>query len=233
MKIIKHSDTLFQLRDMWVINCYLVKEADGWTLIDCLTAGKENAILSAARDIGATISRIAITHAHVDHIGAIDGLVNALPAVEVMGASQSAEFMRGNLTLRADQPQTALKPSSYPKVKTQPTRLVKDGDRIGSLRVVECHGHTPAHLAFYDERDGSLIAGDAFQTQGGIAVAGTWRWGFPLPVFGTWYRPLAVQSAHKLLALDPSRLAVGHGKVLENPQTAMRAAIDEAERKMK
>ena len=70
-----------------------------------------------------------------------------------------------------------------------------------------------------------MIAGDAFQTQGGVAVAGTYELLFPLPAFATWHKGLALESARKLLALQPSALAVGHGRMLSQPQAAMERAI--------
>ena len=41
----------------------------------------------------------------------------------------------------------------------------------------------------------------------------------------TWHKPTALTSARALRALDPSRLAVGHGKVVETPGEAMDKAI--------
>jgi hypothetical protein len=80
-----------------------------------------------------------------------------------------------------------------------------------------------------DTRDQSLIAGDAFQTAAGIAVTGVLRVLFPFPAFATWHKPTALQTAHKLRALNPSRLAVGHGSVIENPAALMDKAIAEAQ----
>jgi glyoxylase-like metal-dependent hydrolase (beta-lactamase superfamily II) len=84
-------------------------------------------------------------------------------------------------------------------------------------------------MAFFDTRDGSLIAGDSFQTLGGIAVSGVIRPLFPLPALATWHLPTALESARRLRALSPSRLAVGHGRVLESPAAAIDAAIAVAE----
>lgn len=85
--------------------------------------------------------------------------------------------------------------------------------------------HTPSHIALFDQRDGTLIAGDAFQGAGGIAVSGTIRPLFPFPAMATWYKLAALQSARRLAALSPSRLAVGHGRVLESPGSSISEAI--------
>jgi glyoxylase-like metal-dependent hydrolase (beta-lactamase superfamily II) len=52
---------------------------------------------------------------------------------------------------------------------------------------------------------------------------------FPLVGFATWHRPTALESAKALRALEPARLAPGHGKVVESPLAAMDAAIKRAE----
>jgi hypothetical protein len=47
----------------------------------------------------------------------------------------------------------------------------------------------------------------------------------------TWHLPTALATAVSLRTLNPTRLAVGHGRVLENPLAIMDAAIQEAEKK--
>jgi hypothetical protein len=44
----------------------------------------------------------------------------------------------------------------------------------------------------------------------------------------TWHRPTEIETARALRALDPARLAPGHGKVVESPAAAMDAAIANA-----
>ena len=223
------SGNLIQVTKFWVMNCYLVGEEDGFTVIDTGMAGVEKMVLAAAERARRPIKRIILTHAHSDHVGGLDALKAALPEVEVIASEQSAHFLTGDKSLEPGQADVPLK-GDYPSIETRATRMVQDGDTVGSLRVVASPGHTPGHIALFDERDGTLIAGDAFQTLGGIAVAGVVRWRFPLPGFATWHKPTAADSAEKLLALNPSRLAVGHGRVLENPTAAMRKAVAEARR---
>jgi glyoxylase-like metal-dependent hydrolase (beta-lactamase superfamily II) len=229
MAITQVTDRMIQVTKFGVMNGYLVREDDGFTVIDTGTAGMDKMIMAAAAQEGQPIKRVVLTHAHSDHIGGLDALNHALPDLEVIASEQSARFIAGDRSLEPGQADAPVK-GGFPEVETRPTRSVKDNDRIGSLIVVATPGHTPGHIALFDERDGSLFAGDAFQTLGGIAVAGVVRWRFPLPALATWHKPTAVQSAEKLLALNPKRLATGHGRVLEDPTTAMQNAIVQAKK---
>lgn len=227
MRITTHGDHLIQLTRLGMFNCFLVREADGFTLIDTGLQGSAQAILRAAREQGAPIRRILLTHAHVDHVGSLDALHALLPEAEVAISARDARFLRGDRSLDADEPQTPLR-GGYPVCTTQPTRLLSAGERIGALEAVASPGHTPGHLAFFDHRDGTLIAGDAFSTQAGISTGGVLRLLFPFPAMATWHKTTAIHSAEALRDFQPARLAVGHGPALANPVTAMQRAIDEA-----
>ena len=68
MAVKKISDTLVQITNFGIMNCYIVKESDGLTVIDTGMAGTAKTILSAAEDMGQPIKRVLLTHAHPDHI---------------------------------------------------------------------------------------------------------------------------------------------------------------------
>jgi glyoxylase-like metal-dependent hydrolase (beta-lactamase superfamily II) len=254
MRITSHGHFLTQLTKfprLFPVNCYLVHEEDGLTLIDAAIPGCEEAILAAAQRLGAPIRRIVLTHAHADHVGSLDALRVRLPEAEVLISARDARLLAGDKTLDADEPQAAIA-GGFQKVDTRPTRLLADGDSIGSLQVIAAPGHTPGHIALLDTRDRSLVAGDAFQTRAGLAVSGTLRLLFPFPALATWHRPTALAasaitrsiaadgcsstspwptalaSARRLVSLNPARLAVGHGEVLEQPSAAMERVIAEA-----
>jgi glyoxylase-like metal-dependent hydrolase (beta-lactamase superfamily II) len=234
MRMTQHGDALVQLTRLprlFPVNCYLVREDDGWTLIDAALPGSAPAILAAAQSLGAPIVRIALTHAHGDHVGSLDALHAALPAAAVLVPAREARFLAGDRHLDPDEPQVKLR-GGWQVCSTRPTGLLLPGDRVGSLEVIAAPGHTPGHVAFLDRRDGTLIAGDAFQTRAGIAVAGTLRVLFPFPALATWHKPRALESAHTLRARLPTRLAVDHGPVLEAPLPAMDRAIAMAERRI-
>ncbi|MFN8204223.1 MAG: MBL fold metallo-hydrolase [Solirubrobacteraceae bacterium] len=220
------SQTLTRITRFGMVNAYLVREDDGLTLVDTTLPRGDGAILKAAQRIGAPIVRIALTHAHGDHIGSLDALAAKLPGVEVLITARDARLLAGDKTL--DPGEGGQIRGSLPGARTKPTRLVAPGDRIGSLEVVDAAGHTPGHVAFLDTRDRVLLCGDAYSTLGGVAVPAKPYPRFPFVWMGTCDRPRALEAARALRALGPSRLAPGHGKIVDEPAAAMDAAIGRA-----
>jgi glyoxylase-like metal-dependent hydrolase (beta-lactamase superfamily II) len=232
MKVRASSNHLFQLTHLGAINCYLVREDDGFTLIDTGWPGNQaQPIMQEAHKLGLPIVRIVLTHAHIDHVGSLDALHDALPNAQVAISERDARFLSGDKSLDPSEPQVPLR-GGYTVCKTKPALLLHEGDRVGSLEVIATPGHTPGHIAFLDTRDRAVIVGDAFQTLGGVAVSGTIKPLFPLPALATWHKGLALESARKLLALQPSMMDVGHGRMLSQPQEAIERAIRVMERSL-
>jgi glyoxylase-like metal-dependent hydrolase (beta-lactamase superfamily II) len=221
------SDNAFRVSRFGFVNAYLIREDDGLTLVDTMLPRSAKPILAAAQRLGAPIRRIALTHAHGDHVGSLDELADALPGVEVLISTRDARLLAKDTSLDPDEPQDKLR-GGYPGAKTRPTRTLEPGDLVGSLEVVASPGHTPGHVAFLDRRDGTLFAGDAYSTLGGVATPAKANPRFPLVWFATWSRPLSLESARALRALDPERLAPGHGRIVDAPGPAMDTAIAKA-----
>ena len=224
MQVVQETTNLFRLTRFGMVNCFLVREDDGLTLVDTSIAGSASGIREAAKSLGASIWRIVLTHAHIDHVGSLDALAQEYSRIEFAVGKRESRLLRRDFSLDAGE--SGKKLLGFPGVKLPPTILLNDGDRIGSLQAILSPGHTPGHMAFLDVRNGSLIAGDAFTTQTGVLAAGTFKLLFPFPALFSWNCEVAAESARKLRSFKPARLAVGHGKTIEAPLAAMDQAIE-------
>jgi glyoxylase-like metal-dependent hydrolase (beta-lactamase superfamily II) len=215
---------LTQLTRLRFVNAYLVAEDDGLTLVDTMTSGSGSGIVAAAAHTGRPIVRIVLTHGHADHAGSLDELARLLPEAVVACSTRESRLLAGDRAPVAGEPASRLR-GGWKDVATRPGLLLDEGDRVGSLRVVAAPGHTPGHIALVDERDGTLIAGDAFSTLGGLSSGGRTNPRFPLVGMATWDRPTANATAARLATLAPSALAAGHGRVVTDPGRAIERAL--------
>ncbi|MDQ8733131.1 MBL fold metallo-hydrolase [Paenibacillus sp. LHD-38] len=223
---------LTYLPKVFPVNCYLVEEENSLTLVDAALPNNVKAILQAAEKLGKPITRIILTHAHDDHIGALDGLKELLPGVQVFISKRDAKLLQGDRSLEPGEPSGPIRGGVPKKVLTKPDVLLQDGDRVGSLLAVASPGHTPGSMAFLDTRNDILIVGDAFQTRAGVAVSGQLKLLFPFPAMATWDKQTSLESARRLRDLKPTLLAAGHGNMINQPKHWMEKAISEAERSL-
>ena len=118
------------------VRAYLVPHETGLTLVDTGLDPGGDALDLALADAGASwtdVSDVVITHAHPDHVGALDHVRVAAPKARVH--ANPAERMAGTLPL-------------------------SDGDTVNSLRAIATPGHTEGHLSLIDESQATLLVGD-------------------------------------------------------------------------
>ncbi len=114
-------------------------------------------ILALARDMGVRITRIVASHAHLDHIMAVQAIAQATGAPFLLhsGDHQLARnlpaFARQWLGRNVSPP-------------PEPAGSLADGDDLEiagiTLRVIHTPGHTPGSVSLYAEGAGLLFSGD-------------------------------------------------------------------------
>ena len=222
MKTRTVTPNLTQLTRFRFVNAFLVREDDGFTLIDTTLGGAADGLIAAAQAAGAPIVRIALTHGHGDHAGSLDQLKAKLPDAQVLIPELDARILAGEKVVEGKLP------GSWKDIKTTADVKLQAGDRVGSLEVVATPGHSPGHVAFLDTRDRSVIGGDIFTSYGGLQVSNHFSVPFPFAAMATWDKSKDLEAAKTLRGLDPSLLVVGHGPAVRAPAAAMDKAIAKA-----
>jgi len=77
-------------------NCFLLKAADGYLLIDCGSAGDEQAFLVQLGRLGLTpqsIRYLLLTHHHSDHCGLLGFLLSANPRLKIILSETCAGYL--------------------------------------------------------------------------------------------------------------------------------------------
>lgn len=119
--------------------------------------GDLDRIMARVEALAVTPEKILVTHAHIDHAGAVAELSKAT-GLPVEGPHREDSFW---IDLLAEQGAMFGFPPSSPFT---PDRWLEDGDvvTLGEIRleVRHCPGHTPGHVIFYEAASQIAIVGD-------------------------------------------------------------------------
>ncbi len=161
--------------------------------------GDMERLLALLDKSGVTLTKILLTHGHLDHVGAAGSLAARL-GVPILGPHPDDEFL-----LRALPGQCAT--FGFPPIEPfSPDQWLEMGDKIAlgesEFEVLHCPGHTPGHVVFYSAADRLAQVGDVL-FQGSIG-----RTDFPR---GN-HRDLIASIRNHLFPLgDDLRFIPGHG----------------------
>lgn len=189
-----------------IIGCETTKKAI------CIDPGDEaERIVETLERHGLQLQAIALTHAHLDHVGAVQALKKLTPAAKII-LHKGDEFMYRALP---EQPAWI----GIPRSQWQALGFVfeppppvdhywSDGEKysVGELEfeVRHCPGHTPGHIVLYEPKEKIVFVGDVLFA-GSIGRA-------DLP--GGSMEQLLSSIKNKLLTLDDDvKVYSGHGPV--------------------
>lgn len=114
-------------------------------------------ILARVAEEGVELTKILLTHAHIDHAGATQVLSENL-GLPIEGPHPDDQFWIDLL------PEQARMFGFSPVAAFTPTRWLSQGDRVEvgreTLEVYHCPGHTPGHVVFHSREARLAFVGD-------------------------------------------------------------------------
>ena len=207
-----------------MVNSYLVEEAGAITIIDTGAPGHWNELQTELAAIGrslADVRAVALTHAHIDHVGFAER-IRRQRAVPVSVHEADAKMARGEERPR-NQRILGISPFglltfivyalAHGMLRATPIVEVAtfgDGatlDMPGAPRVVHVPGHSPGSAVLHVPAKDALFVGDALCTLNVL----TGRRGPQLTPFGS-DLPQAVASLARLDRIEASLVLPGHGE---------------------
>ena len=190
------------------VNAYLL----GDVVVDAGAKVSAKRLIKALH--GHAVGAHALTHAHPDHAGGSRRLVEAFDVPVWVGERDRETVETG----RPPAPQTWAAPAvsrlgGFEAVGV--ARVLREGDDLGhGFIVLETPGHSDGHVAFWRERDRTLVLGDVLFNLHPL----TTRPGLREPPRVLTRDPgLNRESARRLAALEPELMLFGHGPPLRDP----------------
>jgi hydroxyacylglutathione hydrolase len=179
-------------------NCYVIGDAESGVGAIVDPGDEATRIALAVEQTNLEIGQILVTHAHIDHVGAVGALADEYACPVLMHAE--AEPMLKQLPSQA-----MMMGLRFGKVPTV-DRYIEDEEvlEVGGLKLESRYtpGHAPGHLAFYVESEGLVLSGDALFAG---SVGRT-------DLFGGSMEVLMRSIRERLLTLpDETRVYSGHG----------------------
>ncbi|MEH6578757.1 MAG: MBL fold metallo-hydrolase [Amphritea sp.] len=119
--------------------------------------GDVSRILSKVDELGLTLEKILLTHAHIDHAGGTAELAGQA-GIQIEGPHLEDKFWIDGLPQQSQM-------FGFPPVEVfEPNRWLVDGDTVTvgneTLEVLHCPGHTPGHVVFYHNAEQLALVGD-------------------------------------------------------------------------
>jgi glyoxylase-like metal-dependent hydrolase (beta-lactamase superfamily II) len=181
-------------------NCYLVESGDELVVIDpsSQAEAEHKRLIDAIEERDGTLTRILLTHAHIDHIFGCARLSHHFDVGIEVHASEKVLLQRAET--QAAMFGVELESPPDPVAIIEPGTNIEFGEV--SWEVLHTPGHSPGSVSFVDRKEGVVFAGDVLFA-GSIGRTDLWQGSLPTlmqSIFG------------QLIPLgDEFRVLSGHG----------------------
>jgi hydroxyacylglutathione hydrolase len=134
---------------------YIASDSEGNAVIIDVPLDSREAMLGMIRNDSLSVAIILLTHGHFDHVGEVRSLAEELDVPVLIHESDASLLER---------PMAMFAALDVAVEGMQAHRYLTDDEilQCGSLnlRVIHVPGHTPGHIALYEQSEGVLFSGD-------------------------------------------------------------------------
>ncbi len=211
----KIGEHIYQI-GLGAVNCFVIEDATGLTLVDAGYEGDEVKIYKALKEIGkqpSDIKQIVLTHLHADHSGAAATIQKALH-IPVYASEVDGVSLSNGVSLREN-----TKTTKGFINKILKNIFVKDIQKITAIENIifvtdkqilpfgngiEVHytsGHSAGHISLFVKSDNLLIAGDICANNMGLS-----------PSIVNEDLEMGLKTLSQLKDIDFDKVCFGHGK---------------------
>lgn len=226
---------VWRLKDIFV-NMYLIQDpdSDSWILVDTglkSSATKIKKMIGEVQDPGSVPKAIVLTHGHFDHIGSLKQLTDEWNTT-VYAHKLEMPYITGRSSYPPPDPNVggglmSTFSFAFPKgpidIHDYVQELPEDGSVPGlpAWNWIHTPGHAPGHISLFREKDGVLVAGDAFVTTRQESIFSVMSQKKEICGPPKYFTPdwgSAARSVKALAALEPNVVTTGHGHAMYGNQ---------------
>ncbi len=198
---------------VWGANIFLLIGNNDLTLVDTGFKGRAPGVLREIKKMGykaSDISRILVTHHHIDHVGSL-AVLKKVTGAKIFAHPSDIPYINGKLPHPGPVKRgilsrlLALSLKYWTHTPVDVDVAVNDGDEIpvmGGIKVVHTPGHTPGCISFLLPEESVVIVGDLLSNGSTLRL--------PAKNF-TIDPPREIESISKLAKLDFDSICFGHG----------------------
>lgn len=194
-------------------NCFVCHDGGEAVVVDpaCSTEAETRQVLEYVDDEGLRVTRVLLTHAHIDHVYGCRALADAFGTAPWVHRDDApllaaAERQAQIFGVRMERP-------------PEPAGFLSEGDEIevGAARwkVIHTPGHSPGSVSFVDEEGGFVISGDVLFMDS-IGRTDLWMGSLPILMRSIFERILSLDDATTVYCGHGPATTVGRER-RENP----------------
>ncbi|HHO55985.1 MAG TPA: MBL fold metallo-hydrolase [Trueperaceae bacterium] len=143
-------------------NCYLLADEKSKAAVLIDPGDDADLLLGVLKEKNYKLQAIWLTHAHFDHVGAVEDITQAFDVPVLLHAKDN--ILYDNAAMAAARWEITIKQPSKKPTELKDGQILKLGDT--EVECIFTPGHAPGHIAFYIKSEKLLLSGDALFKEG-------------------------------------------------------------------